>query len=101
MPIDKNNISKGWVGLEIPEFDEEMLGAKKGKGVKKGSVLNSIPQGAGLKDGGVVAFRFRQEGNDELEMIEHEEWNVIVPSYTDEEDEVATGAVEAEEDQSE
>jgi len=79
VPIDGNDISKGWVNLEIPEFDEE-AGAK---GVKKGSVLNQSPLGAGLKDGAMLAFKFKDgEAQDEMDLDDH--WDVVIPSYEDE-----------------
>lgn len=78
LPVDKNDISKGWVPLKIPEVKD---GDAKGKGVKKGSVLNENPLGAGLKDGALLAFKFREGGDDDgLD----DEWNVVMPSYDDE-----------------
>ncbi|KAL9132254.1 MAG: hypothetical protein Q9217_000058 [Psora testacea] len=80
VPIDKNDISKGWINLEIPEFDEV---EGKEKGVKKGSVLNQSPLGAGLKDGAVLAFKFNKEGErDEMDLDDG--WDVVMPSYEDE-----------------
>ncbi len=76
LPIDKNDINKGWVPLKIPELED---GDTKGKGIKKGTVLNESPLGAGLKDGALLAFKFR-EGDDE----EDDKWDVIIPSYDDE-----------------
>lgn len=82
VPIDKNDTSKGWVPLKIPEIED---GDKKGKGVKKGSVLNASPLGAGLKDGAMLAFRFAKgDGEDGMEVDEDEEWDVIMPNYDDE-----------------
>ena len=79
MPRDKYDISRGWVPLKIPEVEE---GDVKGKGVKKGSVLNESPLGAGLKDGALLAFRFAK-GAAEDAMDLDEEWDVIIPSYDD------------------
>lgn len=62
--------------LKIPELED---GDTKGKGIKKGTVLNESPLGAGLKDGALLAFKFR-EGDDE----EDDKWDVIIPSYDDE-----------------
>ena len=59
--------------LEIPEAED---GDDMGKGAKKGSVLNENPMGAGLKDGAVLAFRFAGEQSN---------WDVIMPSYEEEE----------------
>ncbi|KAL9103734.1 MAG: hypothetical protein Q9163_001238 [Psora crenata] len=79
VPLDKNDIDKGWVNLEIPEFDESEV---KGKGVKKGSVLNQSPLGAGLKDGALLAFKFQNGERDELEL--NDDWDVVMPSFEDE-----------------
>ena len=80
MPKDKNDPSKGWVALKIPEVED---GDTKGKGVKKGSVLNGSPLGAGLKDGTMLAFRFTKRSKDD-DMDVDDEWDVIIPSYDDE-----------------
>ena len=82
LPRDKNDVSRGWVPLKIPEADEADV---KGKGVKKGSVLNESPLGAGLKDGAMLAFRFT-EGDAEDGMDLDDEWDVIMPSYDDEDE---------------
>jgi len=87
VPIDKNDFSKGWVKLEIPETEiEDGPNGKKKVGGKK-SVLNASPQGAGLKDGAVLAFRFRESGKEEDEGDLDEDagkWDVMIPSYDDE-----------------
>ena len=87
IPVDKNDISKGWVGLDIPAVEvEDNLGSKKKVGGKK-SVLNTSPAGAGLKDGGMLAFKFRGEDalvdQDGLDMDDND-WDVIMPTYEDE-----------------
>ncbi|KAL9063818.1 MAG: hypothetical protein Q9161_009255 [Pseudevernia consocians] len=79
---DKNDHSKGWVALKIPEAED---GDTKGKGVKKGSVLNENPLGAGLKDGAMLAFRFAKAA-EEGGMDKDDEWDVIIPSYDDEDE---------------
>ena len=80
MPRDKHDPSKGWVALKIPEVED---GDTKGKGVKKGSILNESPLGAGLKNGAMLAFKFAK-GAEESEMDVDDEWDVILPSYDDE-----------------
>lgn len=77
---DKNDPSKGWVALKIPEVED---GDTKGKGVKKGSILNESPLGAGLKDGTMLAFKFTKS-TEEAAMDLDDEWDVIIPSYDDE-----------------
>ena len=80
LPIDKNDPSKGWVPLEIPEVSDTDT---KGKGVKKGSVLNQSPLGAGLKDGAMLAFKFKDpDAQDVMEL--DDEWDVVIPKYEDE-----------------
>ena len=81
LPVDKNDIGKGWVNLELPEVED---GDTKGKGVKKGSILNESPLGAGLKDGAMLAFKFRPADAEEDGMDVDNEWDVIIPSYEDE-----------------
>lgn len=78
LPIDKNDIDKGWVPLKIPEMEDKDV---KGKGVKKGSVLNENPLGAGLKDGAMLAFKFR-EGDDTADTDDG--WDVVMPTYEEE-----------------
>ena len=60
--------------MEIPELDD-LTGAKKG--VRKGSVLNQNPQGAGLINGQAMAFKFRTETSDD--MLD-DEWDVFLPN---------------------
>ena len=79
VPLDKKNLEKGWVNLEIPEFDEG--DAKRKSGVKKSSVFNQTPLGAGLSDGDMLAFRFRKEAQDEMEL--DEDWDVTLPRLDD------------------
>ncbi|MCJ1428079.1 hypothetical protein MMC29_005987 [Sticta canariensis] len=84
IPVDKNDPGKGWVGLEIPEIDGDEDAECKSKGVRKGSVLNASPLGAGLKDGAMIAFKFREEGAEDTDNPDRDDWEVIIPSYDDE-----------------
>lgn len=87
LPVDKNDLTKGWVGLNIPAtVVEDESGSKKNVGGKR-SVLNASPLGAGLKDGATLAFKFRHEGaktDDDGLDLDDSDWEVIVPSYEDE-----------------
>lgn len=87
LPVDKNDFSKGWVRLEILEMEaEDGVNGKKKVGGKK-SVLNASPQGAGLKDGAVLAFRFSESVNEDADGGLDDDvgkWNVMIPSYEDE-----------------
>lgn len=94
VPIDGNDPSRGWINLEIPEPEDS--GGKKSK---KASVLNATPSGAGLKDGMVLAFKFRPKGTIDGTDIDNNEWDVIMPAYDDEEDnQIKNGGAEGEGD---
>jgi hypothetical protein len=111
-PNDINDLHAGWETIgELNEglFFDEDLGSKSrsGKGKETAAVaakhasarsVNDCPQGAGLRDGGAVAFRFRladekarrqrlMDGEldvDEIARdgmgIDDSEWDVIVPT---------------------
>ncbi|KAM5450077.1 hypothetical protein MaudCBS49596_004451 [Microsporum audouinii] len=88
-PLDRNNLEKGWLPLAIPDGR-----ADKGTGKGRSTVFNSSPQGADLRDAQAVAFRFRKASersavkDGDLEMdLDDPGWDVLVPSYDDEEDE--------------
>lgn len=87
VPIDKNKPERGWVNLRIPEVKDEGDG-KKSKGVQKDSVFNSSPSGAGLKDGAMIAFKFKsgehEKAGDEEDGMSDYEWDVILPTEYDE-----------------
>ena len=114
-PVDDADLELGWEALEVDDLalgDEESV---KGKGKAKKNKITDCPQGAGLRDGGVVAFKFRSQAGGEGEQVmedsdEEEEkedwestgqtlvgepvaekWNVVVPTmeetYRDEEGE--------------
>lgn len=82
VPLDKNNLEKGWTRLEIPEGDEK--GRSSGKGKK--SIFNAGPQGAELKDSQALAFRFREAGAGDME-VDDPGWDVLIPSYDDDDEE--------------
>lgn len=84
VPVDKNKPSKGWIDLEIPEIDGDEDAGGKSKGVRQSSVLNASPLGAGLKDGAMVAFKFREQGAEDVDNADSNDWDVIIPSYDDE-----------------
>lgn len=86
VPVERNDPSRGWMRLDIPETEVKVNGASKRVGGKK-SVLNSSPLGAGLRDGAMLAFRFQEGGagvdEDGLDG-EEEGWDVLIPSYEEE-----------------
>jgi len=65
--VNNNDPSKGWQELELNDGD---------KGPK------DTPKGQGLKDGTVVAFRFRGEDEDES-MDDVEKFDVEFPPFDD------------------
>ncbi|KAJ9645618.1 uncharacterized protein PV06_07708 [Exophiala oligosperma] len=96
---DKKDASKGWVPLMIKE--QEFKGAKGSKKKIGGeaSVLNESPSGAGLNDGTWIAYRFNAkqkmsedvdmveaDGNSDMDFAEDPDWDVIIPSFDDEDD---------------
>ncbi len=80
VPVDRHNLTKGWMGVEIPELDN--LEESRRRGVKKGSVLNASPTGAGLRDGQMMAFRFRKEGSEDCPVVD-DDWDVVLPVLDD------------------
>lgn len=79
--------------MEIPELDD-LTGAKKG--VRKGSVLNRTPQGAGLINGQAMAFKFRTETSDD--MLD-DEWDVFLPNPDDYDEEEEGKEIREEEEE--
>lgn len=97
-PVNINDASEGF---ELGEWeyagaDEDEEDAPKGKGKAKagrksnGSAPNvkDCPKGAGLKDGGVLAFRWRGDGvwdgeEDAEAMAEGDMWGVTLASFED------------------
>jgi hypothetical protein len=114
---DPNDANSGWeaIGDDLEDgliFDEDVGSSAKGKGKGKASSVsssrtagrnstsksvNDCPQGAGLKDGSVVAFRFRLpeekarrqrliEGSLDVDEIARDgmgddaDWDVVVPT---------------------
>ena len=82
IPVDRYDLSKGWVGLDIPDFDED---GEKTKKIGKNNILNSSPFGAGLKDGAVLAFKFRDASMTEEDLdLDDSNWDVVLPNYEEE-----------------
>ncbi|KAK3706128.1 hypothetical protein LTR37_012955 [Vermiconidia calcicola] len=104
-PIDINDLSAGWESIEprSGDVDGDTGASGKGKGkattpgksTSAGAKLKDCPHGAGLRDGGVVAFKFKVQRDEEREKAEQngdfivavedeevadEEWDVVVPS---------------------
>nr|POE63030.1 hypothetical protein CFP56_03933 [Quercus suber] len=93
--VDNNNLRAGWEQMEREEEDlfngEDVRGKGKAKASAKStsrSTMKDCPQGAGLRDGSIVAFKFKSEsqaeGQDTLDgeslVGEPEVWDVVAPS---------------------
>lgn len=88
-PVDPLDASQGFVlgewetapsDDEVAVEEEEAKAKGKGKGRKTAAVENvkECPKGAGLKDGGVLAFRWEGDGAGE-----GESWGVTLASFED------------------
>ncbi|KAF9885720.1 hypothetical protein FE257_012605 [Aspergillus nanangensis] len=90
VPVDKNDLEKGWTPLELElPFDGDE--AAKREAEKRTATLTL--QAAGLKSGKPVAFRFRKPGSavdnpEDIDLqLEEPGWDVVLPSLEDEEGE--------------
>jgi hypothetical protein len=90
VPIDRNNLKKGWEKLKIPAQDGTERKTATGRERKN---LSAGPQGADLRDFQAVAFRFRKVGDAEASKtdldidLDDPGWNVLIPKYEDEDSE--------------
>lgn len=88
---DRNELSKGYSSIQVELEDVSESGKGKGKAAagkaKSGfAALKDCPQGVGLKNGDVVAFKFidaenELDGEDSEEFVE--DWDVVVPTIED------------------
>ncbi|KAK4542852.1 hypothetical protein LTR36_006041 [Oleoguttula mirabilis] len=91
-PVDINDLTAGWEPLDrdddLATALEEEKSSSKGKGKAgisktKPAKLTDCPQGAGLRDGGVVAFKFKLRAQpaaaerDAVEDSDDEEWEKL------------------------
>lgn len=84
-PIDRNELEKGWIRLDVPvEENGDSATKKPGAGRPKKSSLTDSLQAADIRDGQAIAFRFKKTADGE---DEDAGWDVLVPSLDDEEPE--------------
>ncbi len=87
-PNDIYDHSKGWTLIQTSDDAEQQDEGLKERAQKKSKTRpgfpDSCPKAAGLKEGSVLAFKFRND-NDEDEGLglDEEDWDVIVPTYED------------------
>ncbi|KAK2757030.1 hypothetical protein FQN54_004999 [Arachnomyces sp. PD_36] len=89
VPIDRNDLERGWQKLEVPAQGVKD-GDKKRVAGGKDSILNTTLNGAHIKDAQSLAFRFREvTGDDKEDELEQQSddpgWDVLIPTYDDEE----------------
>ncbi|PWY73787.1 hypothetical protein BO94DRAFT_524702 [Aspergillus sclerotioniger CBS 115572] len=100
VPVDKNDLEKGWTRLEVEVSAFDNDDAPKRGAAKKGTGALTL-QGAEIRNGQPIAFRFRKargeseetEKGDEMIDLELDDpgWDVIVPSLDDEEEDLSRG----------
>ena len=87
LPVDKNDLKQGWTSLDSRFSTERVDKGRRSKGDVANGTLDDSPLGLGLKDGGVLAFRFRasdESGPEETMDTNKALWHVAIPSYEDE-----------------
>ncbi|CAG7945169.1 unnamed protein product [Penicillium salamii] len=88
VPVDRADLEKGWRSLEtdLAELANEGAQTKnKGKAKKESPTILET----GIQSGHTLAFRFRKnegQSHDQIDLVtEDPGWDVIIPSYDDEE----------------
>jgi hypothetical protein len=90
IPIDRNEPEKGWVRLDRQTGEAEDEGTNGAGRPKKRSLADSL-QGADIRDGQAIAFRFKRAPGGVGEVADSDEdfedlgWDVVLPSLDDEE----------------
>lgn len=79
VPVDRSDLEKGWNLLQSAGGEESK--ATAGKRASSGTVL-----AAGLDNGHLVAFRFRKAGDEVDAGLNDPGWDVVTPSFDDEEE---------------
>lgn len=85
--VDRNNLKLGYVSIDKQEENGETPGKGKGKVAANAttkaaaSQLKDCPQGAGFRNGDVVAFRFSDPS--EEQDAGADKWDVVIPTLED------------------
>lgn len=93
-PNDVNDLDKGWTSVIDVEGNvitgNEPTSKKRKTDAPNLKIKDQCPKAVGLRDGAVVAYKFRSEDGDDDEGLGlgDEKWDVVMPSY----EEAAEGA---------
>ncbi|PYH40896.1 uncharacterized protein BP01DRAFT_395508 [Aspergillus saccharolyticus JOP 1030-1] len=93
VPVDKNDLEKGWIKLEVEVADFDVADTPK-RGTGKNAAGSLTLLAADIKNGQSLAFRFRKpateepEKSDELADLDLEDpgWDVVLPAFEDDEE---------------
>lgn len=97
-PVDASDAEKGWESIEPDgdnDFEDEEPSTAKAKAQAKKKLESTSAKAAGIKDGGVVAFTWLADGEDEDEGLDAKDvvWDVVLPTFEDAYHEVNEGDV--------
>jgi hypothetical protein len=97
-PVDPSDADKGWESIEpslADDFDDEEISTAKAKAQAKKKLESTSAKAAGIKENGVVAFRWLDDGEEEDEGLDAKNavWDVVLPTFEDAYHEVNEGDV--------
>lgn len=89
-PNDIHNLEKGFTSVTDKEGNiitgNEQVGKKRKSGDPELKIKEPCPKAAGLKDGAVLAYKFRiPKTAKNYDPAIDEDWDVVIPSYDDQE----------------
>lgn len=93
---DRKDYNKGWISMDAENFQSSDAKSGKGKGSSKKPTIGSTPSDAGMSDGTWIAYRLKSEREadrdqysvPDIEMVDESPWDVVLPSFEDETEEV-------------
>ena len=88
-PNDIHKLDKGFTSVTDKAGDiitgNEPTGRQRKPGDSDIKIKNACPKAAGLKDGAIIAYKFMAEDDAEYDPILDNNWDVVMPSYEDQE----------------